>query len=381
MVTAAEPDMISTRAGQVTGAQVARHVGFPLSIFLVSRAVVWSLFGALGVSEGHSVMYLLGSWDSKWYLTVAQSGYATSIPSGLGKLTQTDLGFFPLLPLLIRATHVLTGLGFGVSAVVTSSVLGALGSVALWWLLADTFDLAAAELGTALVFFSPAAFVLTMFYSESAIILFVSLCLLWLGRGRWILAGVAAALATSADPVAAAVVVPCVLAAVGAIRTRRDYASLAAPLLAPAGVGVFFVYLWAHTGSFFEWFHAQRNGWQEGAYGSGLPHAFADLWNLGFANPNDTVRVLSAFATVAMLMAFARARPPLTWTAYVVAVLAMGLFSPIVGITPRLLLRGFPLFAALGVGRSPRAAAMLLVLSTSALAVLTILAATWHWTP
>ncbi|HSN02558.1 MAG TPA: hypothetical protein VLS91_03645, partial [Acidimicrobiales bacterium] len=345
------------------------------------RAVVWSLFGALGVSEGHSVMHLIGSWDSKWYLTVAQNGYATSIPAGLGKLTQTDLGFFPLLPILIRATHVVTGLGFGVSAVLTTTVLGALGAVALWWLLADTFDLAAAELGTAFVFFSPAAFVLAMFYSESAIILFVSLCLLWLGRRRWILAGLAAARATSADPVAVAVVVPCVVAAVGAIRSRRDYAALAAPLIAPLGVGAFFVYLWAHTGSLFEWFHAQRNGWQEGAYGSGLPHAFADVWNLGFANPNDTVRVASAFAAIAMLMVLARVRPPLTWTAYVLAVLAMGLFSPIVGITPRLLLRGFPIFAVLGVGRGPRSGAALLVLSTSALAVLTILSATWHWTP
>lgn len=381
MVTAAEPAMIRPRAGRVAGSEVARHVGIPLAIFLVSRAVVWSLFGALGVSEGHSVMHLLGAWDSKWYLTVAQNGYATSIPTGLGKLTQTDLGFFPLLPILIRATHVVTGLGFGVSAVLTTTALGALGSVALWWLIADTFDLAAADLGTALVFFSPAAFVLVMFYSESAIILFVSLCLLWLGRGRWVLAGLAAALATSADPVAVAVVVPCVVAAVGAIRSRRDYAALAAPVIAPLGVGAFFVYLWSHTGSFFEWFHAQRNGWQEGAYGSGLPHAFANVWNQGFANPNDTLRVLSAFAAVAMLMAFARARPPLIWTAYVVAVLAMGLLSPIVGITPRLLLRGFPIFAVLGVGRGPRAAAALLVLSTAALAVLAVLSATWHWTP
>ena len=381
MVTSAEPDMIHSRAQRITRGELARHIGVPLSIFLVSRAIVWSLFGALGVSEGHSVMYLLGSWDSKWYLTLAQNGYATSIPAGLGKLTQTNLGFFPLLPLLIRATHVVTGLGFGVSAVVISSVLGALGSIALWWLIADTFDLAAAELGTALVFFSPAAFVLAMFYSESAIILLVSLCLFLLARHRWILAGLVAALATSVDPVAVAVLVPCVVAAVTAIRSKRDYSSLFAPLLAPLGVGAFFFYLWAHTGSFFEWFHAQRNGWQEGAFGSGLPHAFANVWNLGFANPNDTVRVLSAYATVAMLMAFARARPPLTWWAYVVAVLAMGLFSPVIGITPRLLLRGFPIFAALGVGRSRRASSALLVLGTAALAVMTILSTTWHWTP
>ena len=361
--------------------EVARHLGIPLGIFEISRLIVWSLFGALGVSEHHSVMHLLAGWDSKWYLLVAQNGYASSIPSGVGKLAQTDLGFFPLVPLLIRAVHAVTGLGFGVSGVVVSSTLGAAGCVALYWLLADTFDLAAAELGTALVLLSPASFVLVMFYSESAIILFVSLTLLSLGRRWWVAAGVFAALATSADPVAVAVVVPCVLASYTAIRRRGEWRSLVAPLVAPLGVVIFFLYLWAHTGSFFEWFHAQRRGWQQGTYGSGLPHAFAHALSTNFTNPNDTVRVVATLVTVGLAVAFVRARPPVPWTGYVLAVVAMGLASPIVGLTPRLLLRGFPLFAVLGVGRSARARQALLVLSTGALAVLTILSATWHWTP
>lgn len=368
-------------SSRVSGRALARRLAIPLGIFGMSRLIVWSLFGALGVSEHHSVMHLLAGWDSKWYLLVAQNGYASSIPAGIGKLTQTDLGFFPLVPLLIRAVHVVTGLGFGVSGVVVSSVLGLAGCVALYWLLAETFDVESAELGTALVFLSPAAFVLVMFYSESAIILFVSLTLLCLGRRWWLAAGLFAALATSADPVAVAVVVPCAVASFFAIRHRRDWASLVAPLVAPVGVVAFFAYLWAHTGSFFEWFHAQRSGWQQGVYGSGLPHAIRDAFSTNFVNPNDTVRIVSALVTVALVLTFWRARPPLPWAGYVFAVLAMGLISPIVGITPRLLLRGFPLFAVLGVRRSTRVGQVLLILSSGALAVLTILSATWHWTP
>ncbi len=367
--------------GRLSRRDVVGRVGIALGVFAISRAIVWSLFGALGVSERQSVMHLLAGWDSKWYLLVAQNGYAASIPAGIGKHAQTDLGFFPLVPLLIRAVHVVTSLGFGVSGVVVSSVLGAAGALALYWLLADTFDTSAAELGTALVFLSPAAFVLVMFYSESAIILLVSLTLLCLGRHQWWAAGVFAALATSADPVAVAVIVPCLVASYDAIRRRGEWASLVAPLLAPVGVGTFFVYLWVHTGSFFEWFHAQRSGWQQGAYGSGLPHAFADAFTTSFQNPNDTVRIVSALVSVALVVAFVRARPPAPWTGYVIAVLVMGLASPIVGVTPRLLLRGFPLFAVLGVGRGARARQVLLVLSTGALAVLTVLSATWHWTP
>jgi hypothetical protein len=367
--------------GRLSFRELTRRLGVPLGVFAISRAILWSLFGALGVSEHHSVMHLLGSWDSKWYLLVAQNGYASTIPHGVGKFTQTDLGFFPLVPLLIRATHALSGLGFGVSGVVVSSVLGAAGCVALYWLLADTFDARAAELGTALVFLSPAAFVLVMFYSESAIILFVSLSLLCLGRRRWLLAGLFAALATSADPVAVAVVVPCTIGAYSAIRQRGEWRALVAPLVAPLGVVAFFGYLWAHTGSFLEWFRAQRSGWQQGSFGSGLPHAFSHAFATGFVDPNDSVRVVSALATVALLALFVRAHPPAPWTGYVLAVIAMGLLSPVVGITPRLLLRGFPLFAVLGVGRSERTGNAVLVASTGALGVLTVLSATWHWTP
>ena len=52
-------------------------------------------------------------------------------------------------------------------------------------------------------------------------------------------------------------------------------------------------------------------------------------------------------------MIFFRARPPATWVGYVVAVLAFGAISPVIGVTPRLLLRGFPLLGVVGAKLPP----------------------------
>ena len=126
-----------------------------------------------------------------------------------------------------------------------------------------------------------------------------------------------------------------------------------APLLAPVGIVAFFAYLWAHTGTPLEWFHAQRHGWQSGAYGYGVPRAFLQVIYNGLSSVNWTVKSTSAIVVLGLLVLFFLARPPATWIAYVVAVLAFGIISPVIGITPRLLLRCFPLLGVVG-ARLPR---------------------------
>jgi hypothetical protein len=153
--------------------------------------------------------------------------------------------------------------------------------------------------------------------------------------------------------VASAVIVPCVVAAVLAIRRRQEWKALLAPVLAPLGIGAFFVYLWAHTGSPMEYFRAQRAGWQGGAYFFGVPGSFLHLFFHWFNDPDFAVKAVSALVAVVLLVIFFRARPPATWIGYVVAVLAFGVISPVIGITPRLVLRGFPLLGVVGAKLPP----------------------------
>ena len=234
------------------------------------------------------------SWDSTWYLSIARGGYVRHIPPGSGNPAQSNLGFFPLVPVLTRATHEVTRFGIPVSGLITTFLLGLAAAVAVWWMLRDLFGKQGADRGTALVFFSPGALVLSLVYTEAATILMVACVLLALRRERWVVAGLCAAVATTADPVGSAVVVPCLVAAVLAIRAKRQWRALWAPVLAPVGIGAFFIYLWAHAGSPFEYFRAQRAGWQSGTYFNGIPGSFAHLFANWFADPDYAVKAVSA---------------------------------------------------------------------------------------
>jgi hypothetical protein len=325
----------------------------PALIYLASRIGMVLVASATASDTHQTLTRSLTVWDSTWYLSIAQGGYVRHIPPGRGNPAQSNLGFFPLVPLLTRATHEVTRLGYPVSGLLATFLVGLAASVAVWWMLRDVFGRAGADRGTALVFFSPGALVLSFVYSEGATILLVACTLMALRRQRWVVAGLCAAVATTADPVGSAVVVPCVVAAVLAIRKDRTWRALWAPVLAPLGIATFFLYLWAHAGSPLEYFKAQRAGWQGGSYFDGIPGSFDHLVLHGFADPDYAVKAVSALVAVGLLIVFFRARPPGTWIGFVVAVLAFGAVSPVIGVTPRLLLRGFPLLGVVGAKLPP----------------------------
>ncbi len=353
----------------------------PAGIFALSRVGIFLIISAMALSAHQSIMSKLINWDAKWYLLIAEKGYVHSVPLGHGNPAQCDLGFFPLLPLLVRWVHFVTGFGFNVAGILTTTLLGLFASVAVWWLLREFFGRVGADRGTALIFLSPGAFVLSMVYTEGAIILFVACSMLALQRRRWLLAGLCAAAATAADPVGTAAIVPCVVACVVAIRTRGEWRSILAPLTAPLGVGLFFLYLWFHTGSPFSWLHAQRVGWQSGYLGTGIPEAMWHFFDHGFVDPNYGVKAVSAFTVVGLLVLFFRAHPPAPWVGYVVTVLVFGALSPVIGVTPRLLLRDFPLLGVVGAKLPPVWFEVTLAFSVMLLAALTIAAGGWRWTP
>jgi hypothetical protein len=354
----------------------------PVLLYVASRAGMLVVACATASVTHKPVSTSLTVWDSTWYLSIARGGYVGHIPPGSGNEAQSNLGFFPLIPVLTRATHEVTRFGIPVSGLITTFLLGLAAAIAVWWMLRDLFGKLGADRGTALVFFSPGALVLSLVYTEAATILMVACVLLALRRERWVVAGLCAAVATTADPVGSAAVVPCLVAAVLAIRAKREWRALWAPLLAPVGIGAFFVYLWAHTGSPFEYFRAQRAGWQSGAYFHGIPGSFAHLFANWFADPDYAVKAVSAVVAVGLLVIFFRARPPGTWIGYVVAVLAFGAISPVIGVTPRLLLRGFPLLGVVGAKLPPLWFEAVLGLSALLMATLGMMAmGTPIWTP
>ena len=346
----------------------------PAVIYLASRIGTLMVAGAISYDEHLSLGQSLISWDSNWYLQIARVGYPSVIPPGSRTPVLSSIGFFPLLPLVVRALHEVLRCTYGQAGLLVTFAAGLGASVAMWWLIRDFAGDKRATRGTALVLLSPGAFVLSMVYTEGLVIALVACCLLALGRHRWLAAGLCAGLATAADPVAAAIVVPCLIASWQAIRHRNDRHSLIAPALAPAGLLAFFAYLWAHTGTPFAWFIAQRRGFQGGGFGVGVPRAISTIVVHGFMYPNSTVKSASFVVGILLLVLFLRARPPSTWVGYVIAVLAMGIISPVVGITPRLALRAFPLLGVVGARLEDGWFEIVIGLSALAMGALAVLA-------
>jgi hypothetical protein len=144
---------------------------------------------------------------------------------------------------------------------------------------------------------------------------------------------------------------------------------------------MFFLYLWIHTGSPFSWYLAQRAGWQAGPMGTGVFYALYRLCLHGVNDLNSVVKTAAMLATVGVVVVWRRLRPPITWTVYAGAVLVFGFLSPIIGISPRLLLRAFPLLAIVAAGVTRQRFAVIVTVSAIAMCVLTVASTTIAWTP
>ena len=223
--------------------------------------------------------------------------------------------------------------------------------------------------------------VFSLIYSEGLIITLASICLWGLERHRWIAAGLAAGLATACDPVATAIVVPCALSAWWAWRDTRDARAWWALTLAPTGVLAFFGYLWIHTGSPWSWYLAQRAGWQAGPFGTGVFYSLYEAADHGVADLTALMKTFGLVVVIVVAVLWRRSTMPRAWAAYVITVVVYGVFSPFVGLSPRLLLRGFPLVTVVAATLTPRRLVVVVALSAVVMCVLSVASTTLAWIP
>ena len=345
------------RGWRHTGRRVvaACRPALPVVAIAAAAHVLVILVAVAATYDSHiPVQRAFYGWDATWYLAIAHSGYPHVIPTGQGDPAQSPLGFLPGLPILIWATSEVLRVGIGVAGQIVTTLTSLSAAVMVWLMLRDDEGDERARQGTTLVVFWPAAFVLAMIYGEGLFITLVAGAILALRRRRWVLAGCLAALAPITDPVGIAIFVPCIWAAVVAIRRRRDWSSLAAPLIAPIGLVGFMAFLWSWTGTPFAWYIAQRRGWQYGAAPFwSIPRQFVELVREHLQNPNPDIKAASTLVVLGLLIWMIRARPDPIYLAYVIPVLLFGAASGVISWSPRLALRAFPLIALAG-ARLPR---------------------------
>jgi hypothetical protein len=328
-----------------TGALLAPDDGAPLN------AGPWPAGGSTGIGAVDALL----RWDSAWYLHIADAGYGTGSPDGRN-------AFFPLLPGLVRLLESLPGVGLLEAGLALGHIAGAAATVAVWVLGRRLSGAPAADRMAALFAFFPGSGVFSMVYAEGLVIALAAGVLLALDSRRWLLAGLLAALATSARPNGVAVAAACAWAALAAVARpgegRREWRALLAPALAPVGLLAFFGFLAARTGDPTAWFTAQREVWGERvdptAQVERIARVLADpLAPLG--GPNTWLPVLGLVVLAVTFVTLLVWRPPGPVVAYTVATCALVLVSASIGARPRMVLTAFPLvmglaYVARGVG-------------------------------
>lgn len=291
---------------------------------------------------------VLTSWDGRWYLELVRQGYPDSIPANITyEQTEARAAFFPMYPGAVRVLDSVLPGGDTLAALFLNFVLGAVAVVLVGLLARRVFSAPVAARAMVLFAVFPGSFVLSFAYSEALFIVFAASCLLLLHDERWLLAGLAAALATATRPNGVAIVFACLVASAIAIRTRRQWSSLLAVLLAPLGFVGFQLYVDDVAGERGAWFRVQSEAWSEGAsFGATAVQNTLSFIASPFDSTADALTVLSLGALGLMLFAAWKKRLPLPWVAFSAVIIALMLIPETVTARPRFVFTAFPLFIA-----------------------------------
>jgi hypothetical protein len=377
-------------------------------------------------------------WDAAWYLVIARYGYRPDF----GAFTSSRDAFFPLYPLGVRSLGA-TGLPLVLAGVLLSTGALALALYGIHRLTTLELGGAAARAGHTLLdararpsksspqqvarlavivtAFAPMAFFLSAVYSES-LYLALSVGLFYAARrGRFLTAGLLAALAAATRSAGIVLLLPALMLYAYGPREDRapDFATARglAPRyrlrkdvlwlgLAPLGLFAYLLYLSLAGGDALAPFHAQDvwgrhfAGPYVGAW-DGLRAAFDGVRQLAsgqqqhlylpagggsafVASEHNLLLVAFLLAGVVAIVGALRALP-LAYGVYVIAALALPLSYPVTSqplmSLPRFLVVLFPLgiWLAVWLSEHPRAQRPALVCSGLLLAFFTAEFATWHW--
>ena len=292
------------------------------------------------------ILDVLTSWDGEWYLRIIRNGYPRHVQADVTyDVDDARAAFFPTYPGLVRVADVVLPGSDTFAALTVNLVLGAIGILLFGMIARQLFGDRAAELTMVILAIFPGSFVLSFAYTEALLMVLAGACLWFLLQRQWWLAGLFAALGTATRPNGVALIAACLVASFLAIRERREWRSLAAPLLAPIGFIAFQAWLGAHTGERGVWFRVQTEAWGEGtSYGF---TAVRRTWRAivsPLSSPTNTVTLLSV--AVLILLIWFLVKHPLPWpmVAYCAVIVLLMLLPETVTARPRFVYTAFPLF-------------------------------------
>ena len=294
---------------------------------------------------------VLTSWDGIWYLRIVRFGYPHTVrPNITYGMSDARAAFFPAYPMLVRLVDRILPGGDTIAALFTNFVLGAAAILIAGLLARELFGVRVSERTMVLMALFPGSFVLSFAYTEALLITLAGGCLWFLLKRQWLLAVVLAAICTATRPNGIALVAACAVASYFAIRERREWRSLIAPLLSPLGFIGFMLWLDAHTGERRVWFRVQTEAWGEGtSFGLTAIRRTIKAFSHPLTSPTNTITAVSVVTLVLLLWFLRTHRLPAAFNAYVAVVVLLMLLPSTVTARPRFIYTAFPMFIAAAV--------------------------------
>jgi hypothetical protein len=281
-------------------------------------------------------------WDGQHYIAIASTGYQFE-----GQ-RWPDIAFFPLYPVLIRASAPLVGYHYSLAALLVAQLafLGAL--LLLYDLVTLDFGSGVAYRSVALLLVIPTSFFFAAAHSESLALALLVATIWALRHERWWLAGAAGFLmALTRLP---GVLIAPIIAFVYLRHIEWRWHAIRAPALAvllpPAGLGLFMLYQWRRFGTPFAFMIAQRQWKTEASTPWVIPErllkALAELpsW------PNAAFHAAFWLGFIVLTIVALR-RLPLLYSLTLVLMLLLPYFSSQPRSFARYPLLGFPAFVVL----------------------------------
>ena len=325
-----------------------RVAGLP---WLVSRAVVLSSLELARYLVGHTHPAVAGvaarahegllGWDAGYYRDIAARGY-TALP-------RDALRFFPLVPLVTRAIHVVTRIPVGPSLLIVANGSALLAGALLYRLaVAETGDRALGRRAVWLLALAPSAFVLVMGYAEATLLVFGVLVFLGLRSRRWWLAAAAGYLAALTRPIGVLIALPAAVAAWSDLRAARRAerpARVAAVLGPVAGLATYLGYAAWRFGDFLLPLRVQLRANLRGTLSNPVTTVAHDIRGLSQGHVGTALHV-PWLALLLVLLGYSFRRWGAVYGLYAAVVLAAAISSSNLDSLERYALSAFPFVLA-----------------------------------
>ncbi|WP_330456942.1 glycosyltransferase family 39 protein [Streptomyces sp. NBC_00820] len=187
-------------------APLLRRAAPALLGYAAVRALGLLVLAVWSAARGKSAYTLLTArWDSLWYARVAEGGYGYEVRLPNGDV-HSDLAFFPLLPWLERLLHAVAPLSYADAGFVVSLLASLAAAAGIFAVAERVYGARAGVCAVLLWAVLPVGIVQSMAYSESLFTALAAWSLYAVLTGRWVTAGLLAALAGLTRPVGLAVV-------------------------------------------------------------------------------------------------------------------------------------------------------------------------------